>query len=143
MGWATKAGAGRTLKGARILVVEDEALIALEVQASLTDAGAQVIGPSLTLAEAFALACRETLSAAVLDVRLGRDTVGPVARQLAARGIPFLFYTGQVETDSIRAEWPHCKIISKPASLRTLVGAVAALCTSELQRERHDVDGPD
>jgi DNA-binding response OmpR family regulator len=125
--WASKVDAGRKLKGARILVVEDEALIAFELQATLTDAGAQVIGPSLTLAEAFAVASRESLSAAILDVRLGRDTVGPVARQLAARDIPFLFYTGQVETGPIRAQWPHCKIILKPAPVRTLVGAVAAL----------------
>jgi DNA-binding response OmpR family regulator len=123
----SEAEAARTLSGARVLVVEDEAIIGFELQASLTDAGAQVIGPSLTLTEAFALASHENLSAAVLDIRLGRETIGPVARQLAARGIPFLFYTGQVETDPIRAEWPHCKIISKPAPLRSLVGAVSAL----------------
>ena len=127
MKWANEAQERPTLSGVRVLVVEDEVLVALEVQASLTDAGALVIGPSLTLGEAFALACHETLSAAVLDVRLGRDTIGPVARQLAARGIPFLFYTGQVETDSIRVEWPHCKIIAKPAPVRALVRAVAAL----------------
>jgi DNA-binding response OmpR family regulator len=127
MQWASKAETARELSGARILVVEDEALIAFELQASLTDAGAQVIGPSLTVAEAFVLAGRETLSAAILDVRLGRDTIAPVARKLAARGIPFLFYTGQVETNPIREEWPHCKIISKPAPRRALVGAVVAL----------------
>jgi DNA-binding response OmpR family regulator len=127
--WANEAAAERPrkLSGARILVVEDEAFIALDLQATLTDAGAEVIGPSLTLEQAFALASRENLSAAILDVRLGRDTVGPVARQLAARDIPFLFYTGQVEAESIRRQWPRCKIISKPAPLRTLVGAVAAL----------------
>lgn len=127
MVWENEAGTARKLSGARILVVEDEAFIAFDLYATLTDAGAEVIGPSLTLTEAFALAGRENLSAAVLDIRLGRETIGPVARQLAARGIPFLFYTGQVETDPIRAEWPHCKIISKPAPLRSLVGAVSAL----------------
>ncbi len=86
-----------------------------------------MVGPSLTLREAFNLAAREDLSAAILDIRLGRDTISPVARQLAGRGIPFLFYTGQIETDPIRAERPDCKIISKPAPLRTLVRAIAAL----------------
>ena len=127
MVWENEAGTTGNLSGARVLVVEDEAYIALDLYATLTDAGAEVIGPSLTLAEAFALAGREPLSAAILDVRLGRDTVGPVARQLAARGIPFFFYTGQVEADAIRKQWPGSKIISKPASSRTLVGAVAAL----------------
>src|SRR5512144_3230685 len=103
----SEAEAARTLSGARVLVVEDEAIIGFELQATFTDAGAQVIGPSLTLTEAFALASHENLSAAVLDIRLGRETIGPVARHLAARGIPFLFYTGQVETDPIQAEWPH------------------------------------
>lgn len=132
MDWAGEAEIARELNGIRILVVEDEAFIAFDLYATLTDAGAEVVGPSLTLTEAFALAGRENLSAAVLDVRLGRDTVGPVARQLAARGIPFLFYTGQVEAEAIRRQWPHCKIISKPASLRTLVGAVAALCNERI-----------
>jgi DNA-binding response OmpR family regulator len=127
VGRANEAEAARKLTGARILVVEDEAFIAFDLQVTLTDAGAEVIGPSLTLAEAFALASRENLSAAILDVRLGRHTIGPVARQLAARGIPFLFYSGQVETDAIRAEWPQCKVISKPAPLGALVRAVAAL----------------
>jgi DNA-binding response OmpR family regulator len=127
MGWANDAAASRQLHGARVLVVEDEALIAFELQTTLADAGAQVVGPSLTLAEAFALAGRESLSAAILDVRLGRDTVGPVARQLAARRIPFFFYTGQIETDLIKAEWPQCKIISKPAPRRALIRAVASL----------------
>jgi DNA-binding response OmpR family regulator len=127
VGRANEAEAARRLSGARILVVEDEAFIAFDLQATLTDAGAEVIGPTLTLAEAFALAGRENLSAAILDVRLGRDTIEPVARQLAARGIPFLFYSGQVETDTIRSEWPQCKVISKPATVRTLVRAVAAL----------------
>lgn len=127
MKWANEAQERPTLSGVRVLVVEDEVLVALEVQASLTDAGAKVVGPSMTLGDAFALAGRESLSAAILDVRLGRDTIGPVARQLAGLGIPFLFYTGQVETDSIRAEWPHCMIISKPAPVRALVRAVAEL----------------
>src|SRR5512132_362784 len=63
----------RKLSGARILVVEDEVFIALDLQATLTDAGAEVIGPSFTLEQAFTLASRENLSAAILDVRLGRD----------------------------------------------------------------------
>lgn len=115
------------LRGARILVVEDEALIAFELQASLTAAGACVVGPSLTLAEAIDLARGENLAAAVLDIRLGRDAVVPVARELFSRRIPFLFYTGQVDVSYIKGLWPECKIISKPAPRRALIGAVAAL----------------
>ena len=63
MAQASNVRSARTLSGTRVLVVEDEALIALEQNAILTDAGAQVVGPSLTLREAFNLAAREDLSA--------------------------------------------------------------------------------
>src|SRR5215469_596961 len=87
------------LAGARILVVEDEFIIALEIQANLEEAGATVVGPALTLQQALELAENESLSAAMLDLRLGRDSAAAVAQVLAERHIPFLFYTGQPASD--------------------------------------------
>jgi DNA-binding response OmpR family regulator len=66
-------------------------------------------------------------AAVVLDVRIGNDTIAPVARGLTERKIPFLFYTGQVNTDPIWREWPASQVIAKPARPRSLVAAVAAL----------------
>jgi len=67
------------------------------------------------------------VAAAILDVRIGRTTIAPVARQLAERGTPFLFYTGQVENDPALAEWSDHVVLSKPARPATIVAAVALL----------------
>jgi DNA-binding response OmpR family regulator len=115
------------LQGAHVLVVEDDFLISMELTSVLTAAGAAVIGPSPTVAGALALVDQNEISAAILDVRLGNDTVAPVARGLTRRKIPFLFYTGQANTDPIWREWPASQVISKPARPRSLVAAVAAL----------------
>jgi DNA-binding NtrC family response regulator len=113
-----------SLKGAHVLLVEDDFLIAVDVEMTLTAAGADV-AKSRTVRDGLALAEEEDLTAAILDVRLGRETVAPVARRLAERGVPFFFYTGQVDTDAIRAEWPHCNIIPKPARPQAIVLAIA------------------
>jgi DNA-binding response OmpR family regulator len=117
----------RKLAGSRILVVEDEFIIALEIQSNLEEAGATVIGPAFTLAKAFDLAMREKLCAATLDLRLGHDSIAPVARLLNERHVPFLFYTGQPVDDPVRRAWSASKTLSKPASGDTLVEAVAEI----------------
>lgn len=115
------------LNGLRVLVVEDDFFIGLELNAILSDAGAVVLGPSQTVASALELAGDQTLSAAVLDIRLGQDTVEPVARRLAGLGTPFLFYTGQTKTDPVRTAWPDCRIVAKPALPTALIAAVVTL----------------
>ena len=74
-----------------------------------------------------ALAAIDGVGAAVLDIRLGDQTVDPIARQLDERGVPFLFYTGQIDTDPIRRKWPDHKILAKPARPQCIVMAVADL----------------
>lgn len=115
------------LNGGRVLVVEDDFFIGLELAAILSDAGAEVAGPYPTVETALAAAEDETLQAAVLDIRLGNEMVGPVARRLADHHVPFVFYTGQLNTDSLRAEWPNSRFLSKPALPRSIVNAVADL----------------
>src|SRR5438067_9592656 len=117
----------RSLQGVRVLVVEDEFIIALEIQSDLEDAGATVVGPAYTLVMALELAAHADISAATLDLRLGRDSVRPVAQILAKRGIPFVFYTGQSANDPVRAEWPRSKAISKPAEAEEIIQAVAEM----------------
>lgn len=115
------------LQGIRVLVVEDETIIAMALQASFEDEGAEVIGPAQTLAQGLDLAEGKNISAAVLDLRLGRDPVSPIARKLAARNVPFLFYSGQPPDDPVRAEWPGATSIAKPAQGPRLVDAVLRL----------------
>jgi DNA-binding response OmpR family regulator len=99
----------------------------MDVRDGLEDAGAAIVGPAYTVTQAMALAAHAKISAAVLDMRLGRESVGPVARVLAERGIPFVFYSGQINTDPLRVEWPAAPLVSKPASARQLVRILAAL----------------
>lgn len=116
------------LKGVRVLVVEDEFLTRLDLETTLRDAGAEVLGPCAGVEDALSiLEGNGSAAIAILDVRLGAETVAPVARELVRRGTPFLFYTGQVDRDPMLDEWPGRPVLAKPALPRTIVAAVTAL----------------
>ncbi len=121
----THAETTRALEGARILVVEDDFLISTEIDSILAGAGATVVGPCRTLAQAERLIDDNHISAAILDFRLGHDTTLPVAEQLHDHGIPFVFFTGQVNTRQIESACPGAKVITKPFQSRTIVTALA------------------
>lgn len=85
------------LGGRKILVLEDDAFVALDVAMSLKDAGARVVGPfarAEVALEQIADIGRRGVDAAVLDVDLGDHLSEDVAKELSRLGIPFLFYTG-------------------------------------------------
>ena len=96
------------LTGKRILVVEDEGLVAMLVQDGLADAGAEVIGPAGSVADALQLV--ETamgeggISGAVLDLNLGGEPVFPVADALIDLGVPFLFETENAGIEGLKAD---------------------------------------
>lgn len=113
------------LSGVRVLVVEDDPLTAMDLEDSLAQAGAAVVGLCQSVEEAMARAAVDDFAVAVLDFSLGSDTASPVARRLARRGVPFVLYTGKSSRDPSLAEWA-CPIVEKPASPRTLVSALMA-----------------
>lgn len=82
------------LAGKRVLVVEDEYLIAADLERALGKAGAKVVGPVADLETGMRLAGSEPLDAAVLDVNLKEGHSYPIAEALMGRTIPFLFMTG-------------------------------------------------
>jgi CheY-like chemotaxis protein len=83
------------LRGLRILVAEDEPLCAYEMCHGLVEAGAVIVGPAHTIAEAIELAATTVeLDGAVLDINLHGEVVFEVAAALARRGVPFVFATG-------------------------------------------------
>ncbi|MGO4170409.1 response regulator [Novosphingobium sp. YAF33] len=88
-----------TLRGKRILVVEDEMLVAMNIEDSLLDFGAVVVGPALRLENALELAGQAQFDIAILDVNLHGGRSYPVAEVLQARGVPFIFATGYGHTD--------------------------------------------
>ena len=119
--------AAARLDGVRVLVVDDEILIALDIEATFLEAGAEAVILCLTLSEALSAAAAENLSVATLDVRLGRETSEAVAALLYERGIPFIFYSGQSLPGLIRDKWPLSRVVAKPAEPRQLVEAVVDL----------------
>jgi CheY-like chemotaxis protein len=115
----------RPLKDGHILLVEDDPVIALDLQGVLETAGATVVGPARNPSEALSLVERSRISAAVLDYRLqGGDTLA-LARVLAERGIPFLFQTS--DPASVAHKYPDATILSKPFRPGQLVSAIEAL----------------
>jgi DNA-binding NarL/FixJ family response regulator len=121
----------RDLDGIRVLVVEDEPLVALEIEITFTDAGAEVIGPCATVAAALDIAKHEALSVASLDIFLGRETTENIADILLGRGIPFFFYSGQSMPGNTGTKWSDCVHIRKPAAHGVLIRAVSALAAAE------------
>ena len=78
----------------RVLVVEDEILVAMLIEDMLADLGFEVLGPAMRLDAALKMALDESFDVAVLDVNLANEQSFPVAQLLQERGIPFLFATG-------------------------------------------------
>ncbi|HSA81760.1 MAG TPA: response regulator [Geminicoccaceae bacterium] len=82
------------LEGLRVLVVEDEFLVAMDIEAMLHDLGCEVMGPTGDLENALRIAREETLNLALLDVNIGGEPVTGVAEVLVARAVPIVFCTG-------------------------------------------------
>jgi DNA-binding response OmpR family regulator len=114
------------LEGVRVLVVEDDPLLLMDLEALLLSAGAIVVGLCQTLGEALALSEQADFSVAVLDFRLGSETASPVARRLSHRGVPFVFYTAQGRQEPAIADWQDSLIVEKPSPPKVLLSAVRA-----------------
>jgi DNA-binding response OmpR family regulator len=117
------------LKGARILLVEDVALLALEIAQTLAAAGAKIVGPVGTVEEAVELAKSEEVSCAVLDVMLNGKEVYPAAQVLSERGAGLMFVTAVPDTRRIWTQWPRAKLVPKPYTDERLLEAAIAACT--------------
>ena len=101
------------LRGLRILVVEDEMVVAMLLEDMLADLGCEVVGPASRVEEALRLADSETVHGAVLDVNVAGAEVYPVAEALAQRGIPFVFATGY-GTVGLRDDYRGSPTVQKP-----------------------------
>ena len=115
------------LAGQTILVIEDDPLISLDVETTLLEAGAYVLTAS-DQQSGLAAASDTRLTVAVLDVRLGRDSVDPICEILDGRWVPFLFLTG--DSGSAVQKWEPAPMLSKPFDARDLIdGVVRVLVT--------------
>ena len=122
-----QASKNMPLEGQRILLVEDNFLIALDIATVIRAHRGIVVAQALTLKVALKHAEIPGITAAILDSRLGADDAFPVAQKLAGLGVPFFFYTGRTFTEIAKA-WPNAIILLKPASNDAIVRALLA-CT--------------
>ncbi|AWN36706.1 response regulator [Methylobacterium radiodurans] len=125
------------LAGLHILLVEDDYVVAVEMERWLRGAGASVVGPVARIEQALALIVGQVLDAAVLDINLdvglgAEDTVYPLADRLDALGVPYLFVTGDVRVGRL-PRYAAKPRLEKPlqeaelaAALRGLLDARAA-----------------
>ncbi len=116
------------LRGACILIAEDDAMLAFDLQDVLRKAGAEILGPAATLANALALARSASLTCAVLDVNLRHELVFPAAQVLKERCVKIIFHTGCGDPEGLRRDWPDAQILKKPAPCGLLIRTVCAAC---------------
>ncbi|HEY0437921.1 MAG TPA: hypothetical protein VGC92_14875, partial [Phenylobacterium sp.] len=121
---ATSSGPAN-LRGARVLIVEDAVLLAMELESGLALAGARVIGPAYELEEAMGL-LDQPIDAAVLDANLNGHSVSPVAEALARRNVPFVFATGYGDAGGAPGGF-DAPVIRKPYDVTQVAAAVAEL----------------
>jgi two-component SAPR family response regulator len=111
------------LEGRRILIVEDEYLVAMELEQILGSLGAEVVGPFGRLEPALAVMRHEGVDGAVLDVRLDGAMISEVAAPLIGRGVPIVLTTGY-ERDQLPPELRALPLVRKPFTEQALRQAV-------------------
>jgi CheY-like chemotaxis protein len=117
------------LRDVGVLVVEDDFIVAFDMQTLLEEQGARVIGPASDLAEArAAFVPGANVQVAVLDVNLNGEYVFPLAAQLRAAGVPFLFATAYADDDRLfPEELRDAPRLSKPVLPNALLGQLQRL----------------
>jgi len=108
------------MKERRILVVEDDPFIAIDVIDVLEAAGLNAIGPIASVSKALDVLERDTFDAAVLNFTLGQETSEPIARTLTTRGIPFVVVTGYAR-DQLGPYFETIPMLSKPLQKELLL----------------------
>ena len=131
---ATAEKGHRMREKRRILVVEDNALVATLFAEILESVGWQVVGPVAHLATALDAAASEGFDAAVLDVNLGHQTVYPVVAVLDARRVPFVFVTSYGR-EALPPLFCGRPLLSKPFAPAELIGTVARLTAPAAEAE--------
>ncbi|HEY2048001.1 MAG TPA: response regulator [Caulobacteraceae bacterium] len=118
------------LNGKRVMIVEDEFLVAMELESELTDQGCVVIGPAGRAAPAFALLEDQRPDAVLLDINLDGETTAALAEALTRRRVPFIVVTGydlRRQEPAILRDAPRVqKPVRKPELLAALTEAMAA-----------------
>ena len=124
-GYRGNLNAASFLSGKSILLVEDEFLLALQLEEFLQSHGATVHGPYRRLEDALKAAQREAFDFAILDINLSGTMVYPLADHLLARGVPFLFLTGYSQAN-LPAQFHGVTRLNKPCDPAQLIATLRA-----------------
>ena len=108
----------------KILVVEDEFIIALDLSETVQDLGYELEGPFEGNEQAFEAIEDDLPDAAILDVFTADGEVYPLADRLVAAGVPIVFHSGHVTPDEVMARYPHAQACAKPCPPDRLIGAL-------------------
>ncbi|MFO1080100.1 MAG: response regulator [Reyranellaceae bacterium] len=117
----------RQWHGGRVLVAEDNILLAEVICDFLRECGLEPVGPATTIGDAVAAAQDEPIDGAVLDLRLGRHFCFPACSTLMARRVPFLFLTGYGDLSMIPVELRAVPLICKPFDSAEMKSALATM----------------
>ena len=119
-----------TLRGCRVLVVEDEVLVCWLLEEMLAELECKVVGPAVRVSQALAMVGTEAIDLAILDVNLNGEKSYAVADALAARRVPFVFSTGYA-ADSMPEKYRSSLTLQKPYSQSDLSAALTKLLATE------------
>ena len=111
----------------RVLIVEDNALLAYDLVDLLEECGIEPVGPAMNLASGLQLVGENHLDAALLDIELGAERVWPLADMLAGHGTPYAFVSGQCKQDQLPGLHADRVCLEKPASKSELMATLADL----------------
>jgi CheY-like chemotaxis protein len=117
-----------SLQGVRLLLVEDEAMVAIMLEEMLAGLGCEVVGVAGSVAQGLDATedADQRLDAAILDVNLGGEKVYPVADRLAAKGVPFMFSTGY-GLAGIAPDYARIPALAKPYGPEALEQALLSV----------------
>lgn len=128
---AQRGDHGALLAGRRVLLVEDQLVIALDAEQMLAECGAVAVDTAATVSEALNLIREAAPDAAVLDVNLGSGNSFPIADELMLRGIPFVFATGYGDSAMIPPSMVEVPIVRKPFTPSALCEALSKVLTDD------------
>lgn len=112
-----------SIEGARVLIVEDESMVGVLMEDLVKEAGANPVGTAWSVNQAIALLDMAPVDLVILDANIAGESVGPVAKELERRGIPFIFVTGYGK-DHVPEGFRDRPVLTKPVDLDELAGAL-------------------
>lgn len=123
------------LRGCKVLVVEDEMMIAMLIEDMLEELGCELIGPASNVKRALELIASETIEIALLDVNLDGQATDAIAHELQRRGVPFVFATGYGAT-GVPKQYNDRAVLQKPFQKTDLAAALSTTIDSQLDASR-------